>query len=185
MATAGQTDDMGRHLADLVEHRRSIGAVGELDILGLGSAVATRVETDHSVAAAQGRRLFVPHPQVGHASMDEQDRLTLTLDLVVDPSTSHLAVSVQHACHGSDSARQANNPHNPSTNPRLHKTGDAHHQVATARDWPNSRTISVVVGDGDLRPDVIAAVLRSGSVMGSSTSSGAEVRLDVHVPMFD
>ena len=44
--------------------------------------------------------------------------------------------------------------------------------------------ISVVVGDGDLRPHVIA-VLRSGSVMGLPTSSGAEVRLDVHVPMFD
>ena len=38
VATVGQTDDMGRHLADLVEHRRSVGAVGELDILGLGSA---------------------------------------------------------------------------------------------------------------------------------------------------
>ncbi len=62
------------------------------------------VEADHSIAPTQRRRLSVPHPQVGHAGMDEQHRLPLSLGLVVDPCTRRLAVAAHRTCHPSNSA---------------------------------------------------------------------------------
>jgi hypothetical protein len=58
-------------------------------------AEAARVVPDAAVSVLQGGDLGVPHAPVGHAGVDEQDRLTGPVDLVSDACP----IVLEHVCH--------------------------------------------------------------------------------------
>jgi hypothetical protein len=74
----------------VVEHGPDVGDVRELDVVGLGAPEPTRVVPDHPVPLREGRHLLVPHPEAAEPAVDQQQRMAVALDLLVDPGAVDL-----------------------------------------------------------------------------------------------
>jgi hypothetical protein len=74
----------------MVEHGGGVGAIGECNVAGLGSTEPPGVVADHPVTLREGRHLLVPHLQAAQTPVDQQQWMTFTLDLVIDPAAIDL-----------------------------------------------------------------------------------------------
>jgi hypothetical protein len=68
----------------VIQHRDGIRNVAELDVIGLGAPEPARVISDHAVALGEHRYVAIPLAQVREAAVDQEERMSASLDLVVD-----------------------------------------------------------------------------------------------------
>ena len=73
--------------SEVVEECGDIRPIGELDMLGRAAAEPAHVTADNAVAAGERLRLKIPHAQVSEPPVDEHQRFSCPLDLIVEIAT--------------------------------------------------------------------------------------------------